>query len=154
MKAIEGQAASSFPTVRALSSLHHTLGECSFAELEELCRRANETGCLFRRADALSNPWRFRRHTLRVSATLRMDVEATLKRLQELDALHLEHIGRIGPGIEKPADPADLLATGPEVVRRLQALVEDQVTAEAQLTRKWLRVVRVLGDGELDPKQA
>jgi hypothetical protein len=98
MKAIEGQAEASFPTVRALPSLEHALGECSFADLEETCRRANETGCLFRRADALNNPWRRRQPTLRMSATLRADVEATIKRLQELDSRHLEHIGRFGPG--------------------------------------------------------
>jgi hypothetical protein len=148
MKAIEGQAEASFPTVRALPSLHHALGECSFADLEELCRRANETGCLFHRADALNNPWRLRQPNLRMSATLRTDVEAALERLQELDSRHLEHIGRFGPGIEQPTDPADFLTTAPEVVRRLQPLVEEQATPAAQLIRKWLKVIRDSGDVE------
>ena len=149
MKAIEGQAEASFPTVRALPSLHRALGECSAAEWNELCRRVKEIGCLFHRADALNNPWCHRQPSVRMTATLRTDVEAILKRLEELDFRHLEHIKRFGPGIDQPGDPVDFLSTAPEVVRRLHPLTEDQPTAEAQITQGWLRAARPVGDDEL-----
>src|SRR5262249_44266141 len=122
----------------------------SAAELDWLCRGVKEIGCLFHRANALNNPWRHRQPSVRMSAAFRSNIEAILNKLEELNSRHLEHIDRLGPGIEPPADPADFLTTAPEVLRRLQPLAEEQATADAQITRRWLRAVRSEGDDKLN----
>jgi hypothetical protein len=149
MKAIEGTAEVRFPTVQELPSLRQTIAECSFQKLEELCREVHKIGCLFRKVDALNNPWRHRQPGVRMSAIFRAKVEAILERLKERDSQYNEHIHRFGSGIELLSDPLNFLNDATEVVRRLQPLAEVHASAEAQVTRRWLRSILGSGDDEL-----
>jgi primosomal replication protein N'' len=150
LKSQEGETLSRFPTARQLVSPRLRIGEFSAEELNELCQKVEQTGLLYRHADPLNNPWRYRQPSVRMSAILSSDVDARLNRLAELNAQHVEHIKRLGPGIEQQVDPHDFVTTAPEAVRQLQILTEDRPTAAAQLTRRWLRAVKPLEDVEID----
>jgi primosomal replication protein N'' len=150
MKEHEGTAARAFPSVRELPSLEPVVEGLSVTEVDELHRRVEKAGSLFRLADALNNPWRHRHPDVRPSATLRSDVETILKTLEEYDSQYLEHIDRFGPGIDQPTDPADFLQMAPEAMRRLNPLSEDRPTAKTKIIRMWLRAARTLADDELD----
>jgi primosomal replication protein N'' len=150
MKDREGRASAEFPSVRSLPELQRTLKECSVEEVDALGRFAANIGRLFRQADALKNPWRFRKPEIKPTAALRDDVGAVLVELAELDARHLEQIARRGMGVDLPDDLADFVETAPEVIGRLRPLAEDQPSEHAELVRRWLRVLHARGSEEHD----
>jgi hypothetical protein len=118
--------------------------------VDSLASEAKVVGCLFRRADALNNPWRARRPEVRMSPVLRASVEPVIQRLAELDLRHQEIIKGCGLGAGLPDDLGDFVSLATEVVRRMRPLAEAIPSPEAQLVRLWLKEIRGKAKEDLD----
>ncbi|HUS58096.1 MAG TPA: AAA domain-containing protein, partial [Planctomycetota bacterium] len=148
MKALEGKTYAEFPSVRTLSSLHSALCGVSNQELDSLTRRIAAVGCLFKCSDALRNPWRFRQASVRMSASLRSDVQSFLAELRALHAKHQAQVQRDGAGIALPADIAGFANAAPEVIAALQPLLRRKDSPYAKLLRAWLQYAQAASGSE------
>lgn len=151
MKALEGKTYAEFPTARALPALQQALSDTSAQDLEALCRRIEGVGCLFRKADALRNPWRFRQPSVQMSISLRSDVAPILEKLRSLDSQHQEQIHRNGPGMRLPQDVAGFSEIAPGLSARLRMFLERYDSSFGKTLRSSLRF---LGSANSDERDA
>jgi len=138
LKALEGQLHLEFPSVRPWPPLQPLVENLSAESLEELCRRIEEVGDLFARADPWHNPWRRRQPGLLMSASLKQDVLEAVADLKARDAAHLQQVARGGAGVRLPEELAAFRVLVPQLVQKLQPWAARPDALLAQALRAWL----------------